>query len=175
MLKKEVRILGISASESQENRPIIGVIFRGSLWLDGVLTHTLQTSGKRYISELAGAIRKSKQYSQIHAAVFSREDILPRGRDDFRKLARMIRFPIFVLKSRGKRRRRRSSGEMWQVGSISVWSPNSKPGDVRQLFMVSCADGQSIPEAVRTADLIAKHVAIQRRQVTLKSKPRRLA
>jgi endonuclease V-like protein UPF0215 family len=127
---------------------IVGVIFRGSLWLDGLFTYTADIKDKKYVTGLASTVRGSKQYSQIHAVIFSRENILPNGVQDFNRLADEIDLPILVLRRLRLRNRR----------STSIWSPNKDPATVNELFSIGCAEEMSIPEAARVADLIANQL-----------------
>jgi len=136
----------LSAIRKAQLNRIVGVIFRGSFWLDGLFTYTASTKDKRYVTGLASTMRGSKQYPQIHAAIFSRENILPNGVQDFDRLADEIDIPILVL----RRFRNRSS--------TSIWSPNKDPATVNELFSISCAEEMSIPEAARVADLIANQL-----------------
>jgi endonuclease V-like protein UPF0215 family len=124
---------------------IVGVIFRGGYWLDGILTHSARKSDKQFIANLATTIRRSKHYSQIHAAIFAKESVLPNGRSDFRLLAEKVDIPVLVLRS--------SKGR-----SVSKWSPNADVPTVNALLAIGCAAGMSIPEAVRVADLIAAQI-----------------
>jgi hypothetical protein len=124
---------------------IVGVIFRGSYWLDGILTHSARKNDKQLIPKLATTIRRSKHYSQIHAAIFTKESVLPNGRSDFYLLAEEVNIPLLVLRS-SKRR------------LVSKWSPNADVTTVNALMAVGCATGMSIPEAVRVADLITTQI-----------------
>ena len=144
----ETRILGLSAVRRAQLNRIVGVIFRGSFWLDGLITYTAGIKDKNYVAGLASTMRGSKQYSQIHAVVFSRENILPNGVKDFDRLAGEIDIPILVLRRLRLRNRR----------STSIWSPNKDPATVHELFSIGCAAEMSTPEAVRVADLIANQL-----------------
>lgn len=158
LLKKETRILGLSApkkTRTNTNLPIIGVVYRGSFWLDALLTFTLDRTDKRYVTGLAATIKRSKQYSQIRAAIFSRKSILPKGFRDFTLLAEKIDIPVLVL----NRTETFSSKEFMTITkskeSTSIWSTNENPANVKQLFSVGCTEERIIPEAIRVADLIA--------------------
>ena len=137
----------MSAIHKAHLNQIVGVIFRGSLWLDGLFTYTAATKDKKYVTGLASAMRGSKQYSQIHAVIFSRENILPNGVQDFDRLANEITIPILVVRHLRLRNRR-----------STVWSPNKDPETVNELFSIGCAEKRPIPEAARVADLIANQL-----------------
>jgi endonuclease V-like protein UPF0215 family len=158
LLKKETRILGLSAPKktgTNTNLPIIGVVYRGSFWLDALLTFALDKTDKRYVTGLAATIKRSKQYSQIHAAVFSRKNILPNGFRDFTLLAEKIDMPVLVLNRPETSTPRKFMTLTNGKESTSIWSTNENLAKVKQLFSVGCTEERMIPEAVRVADLIA--------------------
>ena len=138
----------MSAIRRKQLNHIVGVIFRGSFWLDGLFTYSANTKDKKYVAGLASVIRGSKQYSQLHAAIFSRANILPNGAPDFDRLADEISLPILVLRSHKESKH----------CSPSIWSPNENPEIVNELFAIGCAEKETIPEAVRVADLIVNQL-----------------
>ncbi len=185
MLKKEVRILGVSAPpKKMEAIPAIGVIFRGNLWLDGMLTCFLKPNRRDYLSDLARAIIRSKQYSQLRAVILSREQLVPGETLDVTDLADRINLPVIsiIKEPRFQIRmnhsgRKRSNLTRYKVGirgkQVTVLAAKISYEQAKQIFAVSCAKGHRIPEAVRVAELIAKHVSgqvfLHRKQATLKS------
>ena len=156
MLKKETRILGLSAPRKTRLKPIIGTIFRGSLWLDAIVTYLPDGSSDSYIPRLAAALKRTKQYSQIQAAIFSREDILERKYQDYRKLSKLIEFPVFTITKRPLRRPRDEFAKILRNKErISLWIDDYDPQRASELYILGCTKDQSIPEAVRVAELIA--------------------
>jgi endonuclease V-like protein UPF0215 family len=170
MLKREIRILGLSASINKLDRVFIGVVFRGNLWLDGALACRLKSSQRDPVSKLGNAIMKSKQYSQIKAVILARDDLL-QGKDaNIRSLARKIKLPVIAMVRRraprsearfrkGKNRRTlhytlKVSGK---TVAVEVFGMNRET--VTELFRVACAPNRSIPEAVRVAELVARHTS----------------
>jgi hypothetical protein len=119
------------------------------------VTYTLDRSDSTYLNGLAAAIRRCKQYSQIHAVIFSRVSILPQGLIDFTHLAEKINISILVI----NRKQTYASGKLMKLKtrekSTSIWSPNENPVRANDLFSIGCAEHVTIPEAVRVADLIA--------------------
>jgi hypothetical protein len=119
------------------------------------VTYTLDKSDPAYLNGLAATIRRCKQYSQIHAVIFSRATILPQGLMDFTLLAERINMSILVI----SRKHTYASGGLMKLrtrkNSTSIWSPNENPVRANDLFSIGCAEHMTIPEAVRVADLIA--------------------
>ena len=166
LLKKEIRILGLSAPRKPFFNPcIVGVVFRGNLWLDSILTCTLQGSRKRYLSDLAKAIRMSKQYPQIHVAIFSRENILPLEFEDLRALAKLVDFPVFAIckKPHPTLMRRQEIVVMTENKMPKpIWVYGEEHMRAKEILSLGCTHNWHIPEAVRAADLIANQLQIQK-------------
>ena len=154
LLKKETRILGLSAPRKSRLKPIIGAIFRGNLWLDAIVTY-LPIKSK--VQGLAAALQKTKQYSQIQAAIFSREDILEHKYQDYRRLSELIKFPVFTITKKPPERAPRNEFVRIQRdnGELTLWINEYNPERARELYTLGCTKGRSTPEAVRLAELIA--------------------
>jgi hypothetical protein len=68
-MKKEIRILGISDGlprhESMKPKlEVVGVVFRGACWLEGVMRTVIQRNGCNATSQLARMIRSSPHFQQ---------------------------------------------------------------------------------------------------------------
>ena len=157
MLKKETRILGLDTPRKTHLKPIIGVIFRGSFWLDAIVTYLPDKSNEDDVPRLAAALKKIKQYSQIQAAIFSREDILKHGYQDYRRLSELVKFPIFAINK--KPLRGVSKDEFVRIqhddSRIMLWINDYSPDRATELYTLGCTMDHSTPEAVRVAELIA--------------------
>lgn len=164
MFKKETRILGVSARQTEARRiPVVGVVFRGSLWLDGVITCLIDRRSKDQSSVLAEAIRRSKQYSQVRAVILSREPLFPDASIDIIELARLIKRPVVSMIRRtsgfSTKARRKPFSEVRVAGKpVLVRIAGIDAQVLEELFAVGCVDGSRIPEAARVADLITGQV-----------------
>jgi endonuclease V-like protein UPF0215 family len=168
LLKKEARILGLSATAKRKGATlVVGVVFRGSCWLDGILTCSLELGKCDHVSHISKAIMKSKQYSQLHAVILSQKSITPSW--DITELARRIKLPVISLvkKNRaGMKKRKRLLGANYYHLVI-----NKKPVFVlakglghemtQELLTIACTPRSSIPEAVRVANLITEQVTLK--------------
>ena len=163
LLKRETRILGLSARRERDGRSIIGVVFRGNLWLDAILTYIPEQSNRLSVPEFASFLKKTKQYPQIQVAIFSRESILQGTYDDFRKLAELVRFPIFTISDESTRKLPRTQFIGIKRGNkkILLWINNYNPQRAKELYILGCTDNESLPEAVRVAKLIAERTKIR--------------
>lgn len=174
MPKRESRILGISATPRNGGRvALIGLVYRGMSWLDGVILHIMTLSEASCLSDLATNLRTSKQYSQIQTAIFSRENILPNGLDDVRRLSDLIEFPILVI-CREFNESRNSLKLKWRekgkTEATFLWASNGRTEVGEEIYRIGCKRGCHVPEAVRVADIIATQLCFDdQHQVTLKS------
>lgn len=161
MLKRETRILGLSGTTIRDRTIVVGVVFRGSLWLDGVLTSSLDTAEQNYNPEISRAIESSKQYPQLHAIILSRR--LSRSRKiSIRDLARRSRLPVIAIAksgngSRAEKRLRavKNFGIVVSGKHLVVSAAGVDRAEAERLFGIGCTQGNKIPEAVRVADLLA--------------------
>ena len=170
MLKKELRILGLAATDLGHERRLVGIIFRGNLWLDGILTCSFDTHTD-YISDIAQAILKSRQYSQVRVAI-SRENLLPKGIQDLRKLNLKTHLPtISIIKPKShshstttKSRPARYLHIQRGRRKVIVQTLELDKEFAREIFLIGCRDNSLIPEAMRIAELVT--AALKNGQVT---------
>lgn len=161
MLKKEIRILGLSASSERTKKvPVVGVVFRGSLWLDGVFTCLLEPGRRDYLSDLARSIRKSKQYSQVHAVILAKKELLPDHHINISALFRKIRLPVILVMRKDDPPEARGRYPISVRGRpVYVRVQGMSYERAAEVFSVGCAGNHRIPEAVRVADLVASRLA----------------
>lgn len=169
MLKKEVRILGLSATPREKKQPlVIGVVFRGNLWLDAILTCLLELNKHDHPSAISRAIVQSKQYSQLRAVILAREQLIPSENIQPTDLARAIRLPVICIirKPRSHPTTKQSKGSpeanrydlLVNGHHVPVLGVGVSHKGAQEIFNVACTPNRKIPEAVRVADLIAKQV-----------------
>jgi endonuclease V-like protein UPF0215 family len=75
-IKKEIRVLGLSACKMHSHFILIGVIYRGSKWLDGVVIG--KTTKKTLTQSLIKMITESKYFQQIRI-IFFHPDLFPKN------------------------------------------------------------------------------------------------
>ncbi|MFI5450168.1 MAG: DUF99 family protein [Candidatus Bathyarchaeia archaeon] len=164
MIKREARILGLSAHRKGRTILVVGVVFRGSLWLDGVISCLLEMNGTNQNSTLSGTIKRSKQYSQLHAIIVKKQ--LALGFElDLDDLARRVNLPVITITNRhiskapkkGMSQRRLQHYDIIVNGHhLSVLAVRISRVGVQQVFKVGCGPTSSIPEAVRVANLLVQ-------------------
>ncbi len=170
MLKKEVRILGLSVTTRKRHRTIvIGVVFRGSLWLDGMILCSLEPSRRDHTLRISRAIVKSRQYSQLHAIILLKTRIAPGREIDISELGSRLRLPVIAVVER--RRLRKPAIEksvnsdyyhlMVQSHRVLLLASRISMIGVQDVFSVACARDFLIPEAARVADLMTEQVTLK--------------
>ena len=69
MLKKEIRVIGIDDAPFDKfgkgNVMVVGTVFRGGQWLDGVLSTKVSIDGNNATAKIAEMINKSKFKPQL--------------------------------------------------------------------------------------------------------------
>ena len=114
-----------------------------------------------YISDIAQAILRSRQYSQTRVLI-SREVLLPKGIRDLRKLNLKTRLPMISIVTS-------------KTGNLLAGKPETSPSfDIKigkrhvavqtfqlakeaanEIFLVGCKENSLVPEALRIAELTA--------------------
>jgi len=180
LFKREVRILGLSASVDKAHTGIIiGVVFRGNLWLDGMITCKLESNQADYLSQLSREITDSKQYSQLRVVILSKQFNTQLKKIDIAALANSIKLPVIsiVQRKRGRLASKTVKGRESKEGGLHKFRAHGGPVFVRiagidvnralQVFEVGRMEPHRVPEAARVADLIAKraHIATYESQI----------
>jgi endonuclease V-like protein UPF0215 family len=165
LLKKEARILGLSTARKGHKIFVFGVVFRGNLWLDGIVTCTIELNEPYHTAQISRTIIKSRQYSQLHAIILMK-DRLVRGLEiDLSELTHKTKLPTIALvnprSKRTPRQTRPTQGPTYydilvNGKHVSVLTEGVNKDNAQQLLTIGCNRDNKIPEAVRVADLLAK-------------------
>jgi endonuclease V-like protein UPF0215 family len=156
--------MGLSGTTIRGRTIIVGVVFRGSLWLDGVVTSNLDKAEQNYNSEISRAIKGSKQYLQLHAIILSRR--LSHSRKiSIGDLAGRLRLPVIAIAKSvnglggGSRLRVvKSFGIAVSGKHLAVSAAGVDRAEAERLYRIGCSLRNRIPEAVRVADLLAEQL-----------------
>ena len=184
MIKREARILGLSAAHRGRTILVVGVVFRGSLWLDGVISCTIEMNATNQNSTLSKAIKQSKQYSQLHAIIL-KEQSIPGWKVNLTDLARRVKLPVITTANRrilraprvGKGARSMQRYNIIINGrKLPVLTVGVSRADAEQLYSVGCTPSNRVPEAVRVANLLVQQASrcrflYERRKVKINEKP----
>jgi endonuclease V-like protein UPF0215 family len=75
MIKPEIRVLGVDDGVFKPHTkgfvPVVGVVFRGGYWLDGVMHTKVKVDGLEATKKIASMIRNSPHYKQLRVIMLN--------------------------------------------------------------------------------------------------------
>ena len=178
MLKKETRILGIEDAPFDKfkkgNVLIIGTIFRGGLWLDGVLSTKVKVDGNNSTAKLVQMINKSKFKPQIQCILIDGIAFGGFNIIDIGKLNKKTKIPVMViirkypdfkkiketlntLNKSNKYKLIEKAGDINKINKIYVQIKGADLSFAKDILRISCTRSL-IPEPLRAAHIIASGV-----------------
>lgn len=183
-IKPEIRVLGIDDGKhvfrSKTQVPIVGVVFRGGLWLDGVMSTSVLVDGFDATEKVSNMIITSPHYKQLRVIMLSGVTYAGFNIIDMVALNEATKLPVIAIA------REKPNLEKIQAALQNLERPEErfktllKAGDIapvfgngKKIFMqvagIYCEDAQkivaltstrsSIPEPLRVAHLIASGIS----------------
>lgn len=177
MIKKEIRVLGISCAVPYFRRPaptqVVGVVYRGNRWLEGVMRTTIPPDTLDLTPRIATMIISSPHFPQLK--VIALDELVTKHGSyiDINALSKTTtlaviavlrhRAPILRLSKRSvkiPRRTLKSFAKLacirWRVAtrSFMVYSAGLGEIDLEELLTI-CASREGLPEATRVARITA--------------------
>lgn len=181
-IKSEIRIVGIDDGpfkpHSEKNVLVVGAVFRGGLWLDGILSTHVEVDGIDATEKIAKMINRSKHKDQLRVIMTSGITFAGFNVVDVHKLFKETALPVIVvsrkypdlasvkraLKNLSNWQQRwksiTSAGEIYTVrplrGEASIYIQIAGIGlsDAKRVVR-STATRSFVPEPLRAAHLIA--------------------
>ena len=178
MLKKEIRILGIDDSPFKKfkrgNVLVVGTIFRGGTFLDGLLTTKVAVDGSNSTSKLIEMINKTKFKPQIRCIFLNGIALGGFNVIDIEELNKKTKIPVIViirkypdfkkiestLKKIGKEKKYKlikKAGTPEKVGEIYIQRKGITLENAKEILTLTCTRSL-IPEPLRLAHIIASGV-----------------
>ena len=156
-IKKEIRVIGITVFKPSDKPyyEIIGVIFRGNIWFDGVLR--AQTTDQEMTSLIAEMISSSKHYRQIRVVLVKKDLFLDGAIIDPPRLAHAIKKPIIALCWEKVSDFMEVPGIVEPLGDSSFAVGLKKDKAKKIIKMVS--RGKDLPEVLRVASLLREELS----------------
>jgi endonuclease V-like protein UPF0215 family len=142
---------------------VVGVVFRGNRWLDGVICNQAELREQNLISSISRTIRRSKQYSQLHAVIFAKQELL--SSRELAELASSIKIPVIAIlrffsdsQSRFKAWPNTRCYELRVSDGkhIHVLAAGIAKEEAERILAIARNPSASVPEVVRVAELIVK-------------------
>lgn len=147
-VKKEIRILGIVAAKHQKLTRIIGIIFKGKIGLDGIISTS--TNSCNLTCHIIRMILDSPHKDQIRIIIMDKKLIPPNILINYNKLELLSSKPVILLNNE-------NSIAHYYWGGIPVYSENlSKNYGLQVLNSSSIKPG--VVEAIRIASLIVSQI-----------------
>jgi len=191
-VKPEIRVLGIDdgifVPHTKDMVDVVGVVYRGGYWLDGVMRTEVEVDGTDATEKIASMIRDSPHYDQIRVVVLNGVTLAGFNVVDIKKLFKKVRLPVIAvtrekpdfedikkaLENLPEREKRWKAME--NAGKIiEVSTRGAEEAVYMQIAGISEKDAEKIlrststrsnvPEALRVAHIIASGLCSAKRKV----------
>lgn len=164
-MKAETRVIGIDDGGTRlRRRVVIGVIFRGHLWLDGVVTCLIDVAASSLERKLASMVTKSKFYKELRFAMLHGAMLSSIGSIGLIEFNAITELPtIAILQGSQVAKVGRTLGKVRGADHVrlrsGVWALciGLTTKDAAEVLRITSARGV-VPEPVRVAGLIASTV-----------------
>lgn len=147
-VKREIRVLGVAASRVGEDSIVVGVVYRGSLWLDGVMKTTTREAD--LTDALIGLVKGSPHYGQIRVILLSKDKMPPYAILAIERLHAETNKPVIMLSTSRENttftRKREGESVGFSASGLSRWT-------AEEVLQTTSVDSLT-PEALRVADMI---------------------
>lgn len=182
IIKPEIRVLGVDDGvfipHSKGFAPVIGVVFRGGYWLDGVMSTKVEIDGFDATEKIASMITSSPHYRQLRVILLDGVTFAGFNVVDLKRLNDKTGLPVVAVTRdrpdfndiRSALRNLPQSKRRWeailnagQIFEVSTRNEREKvyveicgllEEDAREIVKLT-STRSSVPEALRVAHLIA--------------------
>jgi endonuclease V-like protein UPF0215 family len=186
VIKPEIRVLGVDdgvfTSRVKGFAPIVGVVFRGGYWLDGVMHTKVEVDGFDATEKIASMIINSPHYKQLRVIMLDGITFAGFNVVNIKELNSGTKLPVIavtrekpnlteireaiknLLENEERWKTMKSAGKMFEVSTRSenekVYMQTSGilEGDARKILKLT-STRSSVPEALRVAHLIASGIS----------------
>jgi len=181
-IKAEIRVLGVSCSpilHQRKSTTVIGVIYRGKMWLDGVIRTTVKSDGLDATEKITEMIIESPHYDQLRVIMLNGIILADFNVVDITKLFKNTNLPVIVITNKKADLSKVRAAIMKKSAWRKRWDATQKAGEAYlikvgptshpifiQIAGISRQDAENIvkktcakidvPEALNVANLIAK-------------------
>jgi len=175
MVKKEIRILGIDDSPFDKKRKsevlVIGTIFRGGYFIDGVISTKVRMDGRNATQKLIKMINNTKHKAQLQVIMLNGISLGGFNIIDIKELNKATKLPVVVVIRKypdfkkihkalikigfsDKIKLLNKAGQIYSLEKIFVQLAGISIVKAKEILKVSCTHSL-IPEPIRVAHLIA--------------------
>lgn len=186
VIKPEIRILGIDDGKfvphSKNQAVVVGVIYRGGYWLEGVMSTHITVDGFDGTSRLSSMITSSPHYRQIRIVFLNGVTFAGFNVVDIKELNANTRLPVVAVTQKKPNLSKvhlavnilSRSDERWQailnagdIFAIKAQRGNKQvyvevagiPIEIAEKIIMLTSTRSNIPEALRVAHIVASGIS----------------
>ena len=187
VIKPEIRVLGVDDGKfiphSKAQVPVVGVVFRGGYWLDGVMSTQIRVDGFDATAKIGSMVTNSPHYKQLRVIMLNGITFAGFNVVDIKALNTQTNLPVIAVTSRKPDLTRvhaalknlPNSQERWNavVNAGEIFPVLTRGGKQRIYVEVAgvakeiaveilrlTATRSKIPEALRVAHLVASGISL---------------
>lgn len=185
-IKREIRVLGVDdgifAPHTKGKVDIVGVVYRGGYWLDGVMRTEVTIDGMDATEKIAAMIKNSAHYDQLRVVILNGITFAGFNVVNLRELFQKVDLPIIAVTRERPNREEikkalgnlsefkkrweaiKSAGEMTKVTTRNAGEPvymhvAGVIKDDAEKILRRTSTRSNVPEALRVAHIIASGLA----------------
>lgn len=187
VIKPEIRVLGVDDGKFKPRTrgfvPVVGVVFRGGYWLDGVMHTKIRVDGVEATNKIASMVLDSPHYKQLRVIMLNGITFAGFNVVDIKRLNAKTELPVIAVtrekpnfneihkalknlpKSEERWKAVLNAGEIFEVPvrakekKIYMQISGICEEDARKILQLTSTRSH-IPEALRVAHLIASGLSI---------------
>lgn len=174
IFKKEIRVLGIDDSPFKKfvkkDITVIGTVFRGGNWIDGVITTKARVDGNNATENIIEMVNNCKFKPQLRAIMLNGIAVGGFNIIDIRKLNKKTKIPVIVvvrrkpnienikrtliqINKKSKIKLIDKAGQVEHFGNIYAQYKGIDKEKVKEILRITCTRS-NIPEPIRVAHLM---------------------
>lgn len=174
-MKRESRVLGVDdAPFDKDNKKekvlVVGVVFRGGNFMDGVISGNVLVDGEDATDEIARMVKDSKFYHDLKCIMLKGIAVAGLNVIDIKRLFKETGIPVMVVMRKNpgkdivsvleklgmdeKTRMVEKAGGIAEVNGLFIQSAGLERSEIKELLGVTVTRS-GIPEPLRVAHLIA--------------------
>lgn len=100
-VKPEIRVLGVDdgifVPHTKDTVDVVGVVYRGGYWLDGVMRTEVEVDGTNATEKIASMITASPHYDQLRVVMLNGVTFAGFNVVDIKELFKMVGLPIIAV------------------------------------------------------------------------------
>ncbi|MGM5484723.1 MAG: DUF99 family protein [Nanobdellota archaeon] len=175
-MKDQIRILGIDDCPfdkfKEKRTKIIGTVYRGGDYFDGVISTDIEIDGKDSTEKLNSMISSSKFYRQIKYILLDGIGVGGLNIIDIEELYNQTNIPVIIVMRKMPNKIRETlmdlgmddkinlidkAGKVKEIEGIYIQSIGAEEKEIREILNMTCTHSD-LPEPIRAAHIIASGV-----------------